>query len=89
MELEQYLRENLNQHLVNPKHRVEYVQSLEEVDMTLHWVQNEHHPKGKWRVAGWDGQLCCYFRESFEEALKALQTSPTLLKKKLYNNYGK
>ncbi len=42
--------------------------------MTLHWIQDKYHPQGRWRVARFDGQLCQYFRFSFEEALKSLFT---------------
>lgn len=85
--MEEYLKNHPEQYLCNPKFRVEYAHSMEETNMILHWVQNEQHPKGKWRVSKVGGTLCCYFDESFKEAIKALQTDSKLLTKKLYNNY--
>jgi len=87
-DISEYLKIHPKQRLVNSSYRVEFTHSLEETNMALQWVQNEHHPKGKWRVSQLDdGQLCCYFGESFDEALKYLQTDKRLLRRKLYDEY--
>ena len=79
--LEDYLKSHPDHCLVNYRYRVKYVRGLEETAMALKWVQNEHHPKGKWRVSRLgDGQLCCYFGESFDDALQKLQTDLGLAK---------
>lgn len=67
MELSEYLKANPSYCLVNPDFKIEYTTGIEEKEMTLHWT------KGRWRVAAWDGQLCHYFGESFDEALKIFE----------------